>query len=115
MYLETTNKEENFQVELMGANFEWNPPESEDFYYVSIYNHRPLNKEEVDALIKGQLEKDEIKSETAIFYNLEDAKDVYMTFVNWSIKGMHTFEQRALLLNELEKYHNKTKFKVNSK
>lgn len=110
MYLETTNKEEIFQVELMSANFEGNPPESEDFYYVSIY--RPLNKKEIETLIKGQSEQDEIKSETAIFYNLEDAKDVYMTFVNWSIKGMHTFEQRALLLKELEQYHNKTKFKV---
>ena len=109
MYLETTNKEENFRIELMSANFEENPPESEDFYYVSIY--KPLSRKEIEALIEGQLVKNKNETETAIFYNLEDAKDVYMTFVNWSIKGMHTFEQRALLLKELEQYHNKTKFK----
>ena len=45
--------------------------------------------------------------ETAEFHTEDAAKEVYFNFLNWSIKGMHTFEQRVMVLKDFEKQYKK--------
>ena len=51
------------------------------------------------------LNTDEFKTEE--FYDYEAALDVYTSFINWSLKGMHTFEQRKIILESFKQYYTK--------
>lgn len=43
--------------------------------------------------------------ETAEFPTEDAAKEVYFNFLNWSIKGLHTFNQRIMVLKDFEKQY----------